>query len=366
MAAGTAMMLYLYDHAGQLHLTGSGDSLLPEQRRMRAELGIPKFSIGVGDHYFSYERLGPLSIPLQFAANMAEIHGIASAANKGAYFKQAIAAFAQVLNHGPLMHMFPNVFHALANAGMGNTDEAQQYITEAATTLIRPAIVKEITQSLDPVMRQATNDIQRLAMDSPIYRANIPLKRDHWGNPQYVPPSYEADEIPPNPLQAWLYVFSPFHQRQMPHIDDVDEELMRVSADMKPADKMFIGSAGPTGLRADPNDPHVGVPYHPTDEVENARLKDRLEVLMGHETKVRGLNQHDFMRQEINSDYYKSHDVPNHVWQKTRLEHIHEMFYAQARQDLMNEPNGLRERVSQRTAERRQELLGPSTSIGAP
>jgi hypothetical protein len=134
---------------------------------------------------------------------------------------------------------------------------------------------------------------------------------------------------------------------------------------MKPADKdYFIGNAGPQGLRADPDNPTVGVPYHPTDAVEAARLRDRLDVLAGHETTLNGKNQHDTMKDTINSDYYKQH---NDYWQKSKLQDIHERFMWAARRQLQHEDAGLNDRVHQRTADQRSEFRGPpTTTLGAP
>jgi hypothetical protein len=364
MAAGTSMLMGLYEAAGQLHLTGSGDSMPPDQHKMRKEMGVPDNSIGFAGHYLSYDALGPLKPLINFAANMAEAHGAASLANKGKYWQQVTAAFSQVVNHGPLMHLMPDFFHMTSAAATGNFDEMKKYLEEISTTAIRPQVVSQIAQALDPVLRESQNNVQGIIkQDWPGYRAGLPLKLDHWGNPQYVPPTYERDEVPANPLQAFAYVFSPFHQTPMPHVDPVDKELLSIGAELKPVDdKMFIGSQGPQGLRADPDNPHVGVYYHPTDPVESERLKQRLEVLAGHEAKISGMNQHDYMQHVMNSEYYQSH---NDFWRATKMEQIHNMYVWNARRQLEHEDEGLRQRVQERMQDRRQELRsGPS--IGAP
>jgi hypothetical protein len=363
MAAGTAMLVALYMHAGDHNLTGSGDFLSPEAKKFRQENHIPNNSIGYAGHYISYDHLGPQKVILQFAGDMAEIHGAASAAGKEEYWKTATSAFVQVLDHGPLMFSFPKIFHALENVGRGNYDEAQNYLTDAFTTPMRPAIVKQIAEALNSALTDAKTEAQRIAEDWPAARAGVPLKRDHWGNPQYVPPSYERDEVPPNPLQALIYQFNPLHMIKKIEPDTVNKEIMRLDMDLEPVPNMFIGSAGPSGLRADPSNPHVGVHYHPTDPVEDARLKDRLEQLVGHESTINGMNQHDYMLDQINSDYYQG---MNDYWRTNKLHSIHNQFLQQGRRDLQKENPDLAARVQQRQAERSQEMRAPATPIGAP
>jgi hypothetical protein len=359
--AGAAIMLALYEHAGNLNLTGSGLSLTPDQRKLREERNIPNNSIGFGDHYWSYEAMGPMRPVIGFAADMAEAHAVSSLANKGAYWQHAMMAFSQVLDQAPLMHQFPNIFHALASMSQGNYNEGVKYLEDAASMPIRPAIVSQISHALDPALREATTWVQRLRLDWPGHHADIPLKLNHWGYPQYVPPSYESEEIPPNPLEAYAYVFSPFHQTPMRDPDEVDAELGRLGVNLDPTADFFIGNAGHTGIRADPDDPHVGVPYHPTDPIENARLKNRMAEIQGHEVQINGMNKHDYMLNFMHSPEYAAH---NDYWRTSMMQKVDNKFTNAARVALVKENPDLGERVLERLQQKRTEMYGPP--IGAP
>jgi hypothetical protein len=362
MAVGSSIMSGIFLAAGSHLITGDGP-VDPNQARMRKEMGIPDRSIGAFGHYVSYEGLGPLSNMIALGANAAESYHAATPENKGAYVAHVATAFARLVDHLPLMHQVGYLEQAIQSAGRGDFKDMEGRLADSMSTGIRPEILKQISESLDPTIKQSNTAIQRLAQDNPYTRAGVPLKRDHWGYPQYVPPGYEHDEVPPSPLEAALYLFNPFHLSTINKPDPVDVERMRVGANDRNVPEMFIGGAGPQGITSDANSPKVGVAYHPTDVVEAARLHDRLSVLAGHELTIGGVNQHDAMQNEMNKDYYKGH---TEYWQADKLDKISLQYLEHARIQLMKENPDLRDRVRDRQGQRREEMSGGHATIGAP
>jgi hypothetical protein len=208
--------------------------------------------------------------------------------------------------------------------------------------------------------------MKRLAEDNPYTRAGVPLLRDHWGNPQYIPPSYDESEIPPSPLAAALYNFSPFHTTTITKPDPVDVERMRVGAWGEAWPKNFIGKSVGEGLEADPTNPKMAIPFHPTDQVENARLRDRLSVLAGHELKINGLNQHEQYEKMINSPLYQEHSI---WWQRDKLNGIALQYLEKGRVQLQRENPELKARVHDTSREQSRtyrQKTAPTARIGAP
>lgn len=373
MALGSSIIASMFLYAGSFHLTGDGP-LDPKMAEQRKQMGVPDRSIGFTNmdgksFYRSYAGLGPVATMLGMAANAAESYHSATDENKGDYLSHAVTAMSRMADHGPLMQQWGHVLEALNSASRGDFKEMEGHLTDAATTGIKPEVLSDISKVLDPTIKDASTGMNRLASENPYTRAKVPLKRDLFGYPQYVVPGHELSEIPPTALETALYLGNPFHTAPIRDPDPVEAEALRVGAKFKDISQMFIGSSGPSGVLSSGNDPHVGVKYHPTDPVENARLHDRLQELAGHiVTNSKGQNMHDAMLAMINSPMYQD---KTQYWQADKLEKIRDQFIAFGKRTLLKESDangwGLRERVKERENQRRIEYRGkPSASIGAP
>lgn len=175
---GTGLMMTAYSFAANGTLTGGGMFDKEEGGTKRAA-GWQPYSIKIGDKYYSYQRVEPVSKLLGLAADMIEMSQVA----KDREDRAKIGAM--------LVLMFGNAtisttyLSGLSNAMQSLTDPARyggNFIEQYAAGLV-PKIIGQVAAVKDPYKREVDGVVDAIQSQIPFLREKLLPKRDVWGEP---------------------------------------------------------------------------------------------------------------------------------------------------------------------------------------
>ena len=265
-------------------------------------------SIKIGDYYLGTNRLGPFGLILSFAADASAAY---HQTDDGYYQEGIIRSLSGIMSEKaedmPFLESFANLTHALDSVHEGKSGKAASEFFAQEVSGFIPAPVRIIAHAIDPVERQVEGFKNTILSNIPGWsKTSGPAKRDNFGHPMY-PPVGSTPAQSATKTQRLLNNLNPIPQRGDTDHDEVDKELFKYGV---------TWDHPPNHVNKGPGSMAVNVPISDMDRVNWERN-------MGHEYKVQGKNQHDYMLDTIHSDWYK-HASP--AEQSQRLHNIHTFF----------------------------------------
>ena len=359
LAVGAVQGALVWHYANKGNITGAGPVNKAALQRLKAD-GWQPYSVGYHGsdgkwHYLSYRHLGPIYAMIGPAATAAERYHEIPEGQRGRFVKAVISGLAATAHNAPGMYAAGSFFNGLDELSQhGEPGNMQRFLATPLTAMI-PYPVKAAAEIESPYMTEAQDFFDKIAEQSPHYRAGVPVARDMFGYQLPVPPGQEANDLPTNRWAVALGSINPFsYSTYKP--DAVDNEIVRTGANIPRWPDTFVGKKPPTSMFSDPNDPMIGMPFD-ADPVRAAKIRDRFIVLAGHESLVDNMNQHEYMENMINQPYYQQAHVDV---QRKMLEQAHTLFLNQAKYDIQQpgEYPELQQSLQDHYDERNQVLLG--------
>lgn len=181
---GAAAMTLTYLLAQEGLITGTGD---PDRaKRVTERLASQPLSFRIGDTYYSYARLEPVSTLIGLAADAAEFTEYMTGDERDHWARMLAYAFAQNLTNKTFLRGFSDLVHTLSDPER----YGEQYFKSFAGSLV-PAFVGQGVVAADPFMRELNGMRDAVAARVPYLRQGLLPKRDVFGEPI------------PNPERLW-------------------------------------------------------------------------------------------------------------------------------------------------------------------
>ncbi len=328
MALGTALFGQAVRMGMSGRITGDGPTD-PKTLADIKEMGFNTRVVRLGNKEISYRHLPVIAQVLAMGANYAQYSGEMSDESASSYAKLGAKMVSNLVVHAPFLDSMLH-FSDMVNTGLKGGGQAVAKYAGQLTDQFIPEPLAEIAKLQSPEIKEiidpnsASNTfLNQIMSKMPGMSKYVKPYRDWKGNIQYIPPGIKGSDVPPHWWHSLLNDMNPFPVSYPPHLDNIDKELIRNTVSLSRIPKTYSGSAT---LEDDPTNPKA-YPAIPAD------LHERMEILAGHELKIAGLNQHDFMENTINGDFYKSLDsmFPNdpRIAQQHKadyLQSIHSMF----------------------------------------
>lgn len=179
LVLGTSALLTAADFSMRGNVVGEGS---PEMSEKKAQLrtGFQPSSIRVGDRYYSYRGIEPISAPLNIASNITEILAYHGNEENPEVDEMVIAAVLsignQMISQQYMMGM-ANLFDAMSDP----TRKGEGWVNSIASAMV-PAGLAQYNRSVeDPYLRQVENFTDAMRARIPGASQGIPHKRDLWG-----------------------------------------------------------------------------------------------------------------------------------------------------------------------------------------
>jgi hypothetical protein len=151
----------------------------PEQRRTKMAAGWQPYSVKIGDRYYSYERLEPVSMVLGLAADIFEMHEKLEDDDRAKGWLAVTAMFGNIAISKTYLSGLSGAFNAL-------TDPArygEQFYEQYASSLV-PKIVGQSVMMADPHKREVDGVLAAIQSQLPFLREKLMPARDAWGEPR--------------------------------------------------------------------------------------------------------------------------------------------------------------------------------------
>jgi hypothetical protein len=160
-------------------ITGGGP-YRPEETNVLKQTGWQPYSLRIGDTYFSYQNLDPLSIHLGLAADIADLakHVVIQDKELNKLGAMAVTALSRDL----LQKLSFRGVAGLVQAVTEPENYGPKFISQMVGSAV-PAAIAQVGQMEDPVTREARTIIDALKARIPLLREELPPRRDLWGEP---------------------------------------------------------------------------------------------------------------------------------------------------------------------------------------
>lgn len=175
LAVGTAFMGAIFTGAMNGIITGAGDPD-PNKRRVKLAAGWQPYSVKVGNTYYSYQGLGPITTVMGMAADAATVWDYMDEEESDKVPKILAVAFANaVTNQTALMGMTN-----LVNVTSDPTRYGPTFFRGFAGSVV-PALIAQPTAALDPIVRQVDTILDAVKARIPGLRQTLLPKVDAFG-----------------------------------------------------------------------------------------------------------------------------------------------------------------------------------------
>jgi len=190
----------------------------PGERELWSRTGRQEYSVKVGDKWYSYRRLEPVSTMMALGADFQTI--LQNRAVDDDPDDDIEEAF------GPMLGMFMNVV-ASKTYLTGVSDFMQfvndperygpTYLENLQSGVAVPALVASVEKLNDPQLNETSNALEKMMARTPGFSADLPVARDIWGRKRHVSSG----------LGHWYDALSPFTVRTE-EAESIDQELLRI------------------------------------------------------------------------------------------------------------------------------------------
>lgn len=175
LATGTAFMGGIFMAAAAGNISGAGDPD-PGKRRVAQAAGWQPYSIKVGDTWYNYQGIGPVTTLIGLAADMAMVWDRLDDDESDKIPKILAVAFANaVTSQTALMGMT-----SIVNVTSDPTRYAPRFFQGLVGTVV-PAIIAQPTSMADPYVREVNSMLDAIKARIPGEREQLLAKRDLFG-----------------------------------------------------------------------------------------------------------------------------------------------------------------------------------------
>jgi hypothetical protein len=208
IALGSIIMATAATMAAEGLITGNGPKE-PNQRAALLRTGWQPYSLHIGDKYYSFSRVDPISATLGLAADAAEIIGQADEESSGDLATASVISVSRNVTSKNYLRGLSEVFQVMSDPDR----YGEKYIQHMFGTIV-PTGVAQLNRSIDPTLRDVHSVMDQIRSRIPGLSSDLPPRRNLWGEPITLPPGLGPDIISP------IYVST---RKESP----VDEEIIR-------------------------------------------------------------------------------------------------------------------------------------------
>lgn len=232
IATGSTLLAWASYLVASDKLTGAG----PEGALRKPWLeNYQPYSVKVGDKWYSYQGLEPVSSLFGIAADASDFMKYNDAEDENESVA-VNAVFSIIKNLGEKTYM-----QGLANfaAAWENPQQFGTYYAQSTAGSLVPSIVRDIRRVNDPYYRNISKDkvednwfdtyLKAVKDRTPGFSDSQPPKRNYWGEP------IRAWE------DNWINTFNPFNPRKVKY-SPIDEELLRLDFPLNMPRKEIMGT----------------------------------------------------------------------------------------------------------------------------
>jgi len=183
-----------------------------KERATKEAAGIPEMSIKIGNQWYDYSRIEPVSSTLGFTLDVMSRYKDLVREGKDAEANKLVSGFMSVMRDNLVEKTF---LAGIANFVMAATDAERygpQILNNTVGSLV-PAVVGSVARLQDPVNKEVDSAVASLMNRIPGLREELPTKFDILGQPKTVAPgqvlglaSREAEQTPVQQLLDNPYV----------------------------------------------------------------------------------------------------------------------------------------------------------------
>jgi hypothetical protein len=183
-----------------------------KERATKEAAGIPEMSIKIGDQWYDYSRIEPVSSTLGFTLDVMSRYKDLIREGKNEEANKLVSGFMSVMRDNLVEKTF---LAGIANFVMAATDAERygpQILNNTVGSLV-PAVVGSVARLQDPVNKEVDSAVASLMNRIPGLREELPTKFDILGQPKAVAPgqvlglaSREAEQTPVQQLLDNPYV----------------------------------------------------------------------------------------------------------------------------------------------------------------
>jgi len=173
---GGAMSLLAYELVKDGAITGGG-MFDKEQRATKVAAGWQPYSIKIGDKYYSYQRIEPVSKVIGLVADMMEMSDKSADDDK---FKVWLAATA-LFGNATISTTYMSGLSGLFNAVTDPERYAENWYEQYASSLV-PKLIGQTAALIDPHKREVEGMVDSIQSQVPFLREKLMPKRDIWGD----------------------------------------------------------------------------------------------------------------------------------------------------------------------------------------
>ncbi len=183
-----------------------------KERATKEAAGIPEMSIKIGNQWYDYSRIEPISSTLGFTLDVMSRYKDLVREGKDTEANKLVSGFMSVMRDNLVEKTF---LAGIANFVMAATDAERygpQILNNTVGSLV-PAVVGSVARLQDPVNKEVDSAIASLKNRIPGLREELPTKFDILGQPKTVAPgqvlglaSREAEQTPVQQLLDNPYV----------------------------------------------------------------------------------------------------------------------------------------------------------------
>lgn len=183
-----------------------------KERATKEAAGIPEMSIKIGNQWYDYSRIEPISSTLGFTLDVMSRYKDLVREGKDTEANKLVSGFMSVMRDNLVEKTF---LAGIANFVMAATDAERygpQILNNTVGSLV-PAVVGSVARLQDPVNKEVDSAVASLMNRIPGLREELPTKFDILGQPKTVAPgqvlglaSREAEQTPVQQLLDNPYV----------------------------------------------------------------------------------------------------------------------------------------------------------------
>jgi hypothetical protein len=184
IAAGSMIMAVAADLALSGQITGAGPAD-PKLKNIKRATGWQPYSIKSGDKYYAYNRLDPVGALIGLSADMSEIMGQVDEATADQLATAAVLSIVQNMSSKTYMSGVTELLDAIDSSSTdpeANNYKLTRYLQRLAGSMV-PASVANIERVMSPEMSATYGYIDRVKSRIPGYSADLPPRRNIFGEP---------------------------------------------------------------------------------------------------------------------------------------------------------------------------------------
>lgn len=194
MSMGTMLQLSVMQLISDGTITGGGpaDTKL---KQMKRNTGWQPYSLKVGDTYYQYNRLEPLSTLIGMSADFYEVIGESSEIDEdqtAMIASSLVMATIKNITSKTYLQGLTDIFEVASDPER----YGPRYLSSFAGSFI-PAASRAAARYTDPQLRDAKSAIDQMRAKIPGYSDNLPPRRNVWGEPILLTGGVTAEIISP-------------------------------------------------------------------------------------------------------------------------------------------------------------------------